>query len=166
MNSRVIGGGLIALGLFMILLKFFHFSADLTLFFIGGCFLAAYFGASGSKRNKIGFLIPGCILMGLGTATILNQVSFLNALDDVLFFVCLGAAFAAIRIVGDLNGSKVGWAAIVAFALFAFATFLFVVKYASIAGFLGSYLWPILFICVGLAIILGNLGVKLFRKRG
>lgn len=165
MNSKTLGGGLILLGLMMILLKFFHVTADLTLFFIGGCFLAVYFGSTGSKANKIGFLIPGCILICIGCANIANSISFLRSFDDVLFFVSLGTAFLAIRVIGGMNGSRVNWATIVALALYGFSAFLLAIKLTREFGFLGTYLWPIIFICVGVAIIVGNLGVKLFKRR-
>lgn len=165
MNSKTIGIALITFGLGMLLLKIFHYEVDLTLFFIGGCFLTFYFGANGTKKSKIGFLIPGCILIGLGSLDVLEELPLLSQYDDLLFFICLSAAFFGIQIIGGYNGNKVKWAGLVGFILLGVAGFIYLVKYAYFLQNYEDIVWPIILIVMGILLILTTIFQKIFKNR-
>jgi hypothetical protein len=68
---------LIGAGLFIFLQQIIPFNfGDFVLPIIGGAFIAAYLNTRAAYR--LGFLIPGCILLGIGVGNLLQRYSFLG----------------------------------------------------------------------------------------
>jgi hypothetical protein len=142
---------LVGLGLAFLFLRFLVPTGALPLLFIGGVFTAASFG-----RGLRGLLIPGGILLGLGTgviaAAILSHLS--GALGGAAVVGGLGAGFWAIHLIEKMRnpyGSGFAWARIPGTILFGIAGFLaFIGVIATgfkVLGLLFNFWW--IFLIVG-----------------
>ncbi len=90
-ERTILGLILIGGGLLFLLQQFaiFHNTGDLIPLLIGGLFMYAYFNTRAAYR--IGFLIPGAILLGIGVGEVLKSLIFLN-----LTALTLGLGFCLI----------------------------------------------------------------------
>ncbi len=98
----IAGGALIVFGLVLWGLQRFDAIGHAAFFLLaGGAFLAAYFA-----KREYGFLIPGCILLGLGAAAVGSDsfLKFGNAL-----FLGLGFGFLAIFLIALLYERRTDW---------------------------------------------------------
>jgi hypothetical protein len=87
----LLGGGILFL---LAQFSFFPGFGDLVLLLLGGVFLYAYFNTRPGYR--IGFLIPGSILLGLGVGQLVSDVTFIRLFGGDLTAVCLGLGFCLI----------------------------------------------------------------------
>ena len=101
-NSRVVSGiALIALGLLLYWLERHQDIGQSVIFFaIGSIFLASYL-----YSKNYGLLIPGCLLLGLGSGTLLDRT---NRVDEP-WQVGLGAGFVAIFVIAMLYEKRAHW---------------------------------------------------------
>jgi hypothetical protein len=88
----LIGGGLLFL---LDGFSFFPSFGEMVLLLIGGIFMYAYF--SSKPGYNVGFLIPGAILLGIGTGSVLENIGVLNAIFGYsISGITLGLGFCAI----------------------------------------------------------------------
>jgi hypothetical protein len=88
----LIGGGLLFL---LDGFSFFPSFGEMVLLLIGGIFMYAYF--SSKPGYNVGFLIPGAILLGIGTGSVLENISVLNAIFGYsIAGITLGLGFCTI----------------------------------------------------------------------
>jgi len=102
-RQRVIGGvALIALGLGLWVLQRMEALGPAAFYLlVGGVLLAAYLA-----QRKFGFLVPACILLGLGAGTI-GRSSVLDLGDTSM--LGLGLGFVAIFLIALLYERKTHW---------------------------------------------------------
>lgn len=115
---------------------------------LGGLFIAWYF-----YSNSYGLLIPGCILAGLGLAS-LGSRHFLYTPHNSQFG--LGLGFIAIYVIDRLYSGKTHWWPLLCGALIALAALA-----RGAYGFKEIYRvgWPFILILIGLYIIIKSLGI-------
>ena len=147
-RQRLIAGfAVIGMGLGLWVLQRFDAIGPSAFFFlIGGAFMAAYLA-----RKEYGFLIPACILLGLGAGSI-NQGSFFDFGDSKQ--LGLGFGFVAIFLIALLYERKSHWwplipgAALILLALD---------RTREVFSFLYKN-WPLALVLVGVLILLGAFG--------
>lgn len=151
------GVALVAIGLMLLFLRILAPTGALPLLFLGGVFTAISFG-----RGLRGFLVPGGILLGLGTgviaATVLSHLS--GAFGGAAVVGGLGAGFWSIHLIERARnpfGSGFAWARVPGTILLGIAAFLTFLGSISVGfkalGLLFSW-WPLLLIVGGLWIFL------------
>ena len=87
------GLAMIVLGLGLYALKYFDQIGRSAIFFlVGGALLTAYF-----YRREFGFLIPGCLLLGLAGASFGRRSLFADGQSTLLG---LGFGFVGIAVIG------------------------------------------------------------------
>ncbi len=150
-RSKVISGvTLIGIGLLLFWLNRVEDIADSVLFFvIGSLFLGAYL-----YSKNYGLLIPGCLLLGLGSGTLLERMDRL----DEPWQIGLGAGFVAIFVIALLYEKRAHWwplspGGILLISAFALGE--------DLMRFLFSGGWPLVLVAIGVIIVLGS-----FVKRG
>jgi hypothetical protein len=119
--------------------------------------LGAIFLVAGLIAKKIGLLIPGGILAGIGVGASLIEGPFHYIEDPArggIFLITFGAGWALITLTSFLIGSRVLWPLIP-------GAILALVGLATLSGDpglqvlkLAGYGWPVLLIAVGLYLIL------------
>ena len=153
------GVAIVGIGLALLFLRILAPTGALPLLFLGGVFTAISFG-----RNLRGFLVPGGILLGLGTgviaAAVLSNLS--GALGGAAVVGGLGAGFWSIHLIERMRnpyGSGFAWARIPGTILLGIAAFLAFLGTISV-GFqvLGLLLnwWPLLLIIGGLWLFIAS----------
>ena len=150
-RSRVVSGiTLIGIGLLLFWLTRVEDIADSVLFFvIGSLFLGAYL----YSRNY-GLLIPGCLLLGLGAGTLLENMEQL----DEPWQIGLGVGFVAIFVITLLYERRAHWWPLIPGGVLLLSAFEFG---DELMRFLFSGGWPLVLVVVGVIILLGT-----FTKRG
>jgi len=89
---------LIVLGVILFALQFAEgYSEALMFFLFGAGFLVVYF-----YKKRYGFLIPGCLLMGLGLGTVFRSSGNLESIG-------LGIGFVAIYVIAYLYEKRTNW---------------------------------------------------------
>lgn len=150
-NSRtraiVAGIALIALGLGIWYLKDQEVGAGYVLILVGGIFCAAYF-----FTKQYGYLVPGCITLGLGLPAVMQEVGIFT-LDTVVF---LGGGFIAIYLIQLLYERKAHWWPLIPGAILILTGFN---RFDDVFRLLADN-WPLVLVVVGVLIILG----AIFRK--
>lgn len=116
------------------------------LFLIGGIFLAAYF-----YRREYGFLIPGCILLGLGLASV-GRDSFFDFGNATL--LGLAAGFLGIFVIGLLYERRASWWPLVPGGVLALVA---IGETRKVFRFL-LVNWPLVLVFFGVMILLSALG--------
>jgi hypothetical protein len=150
---------LVGLGLALFFLRILIPTGALPLLFLGGIFTAVSFG-----RGLRGFLIPGGILLGLGTGVVaaaaLSHLS--GALGGAAVVGGLGAGFWSIHLIEKLRnpyGGGFAWARIPGTILLSIAALLAFMGAISVGfqvlGLLLSW-WPLLLIVGGIWIVVAS----------
>lgn len=147
-GSAVIGMGL---GLW-VLQRLEAIGPSAFFFLIGGAFMAAYLA-----RKEYGFLIPACILLGLGAGSIGGD-SFLSFGDAM--WLGLGFGFVAIFLIALLYERKSHWWPLIPGAAL---ILLGLDRTREAFDFLYEN-WPLALVLVGVLILLGAFGKP--RARG
>ena len=124
--------------------------------------IATAFIVSASATRKVGLLIPGGILYGVGATAFIDanpfEWSFVQRVDEAaLFFFCFALGWASITLFSLLLDTCVQWWALVVAAIFAFiglaisveGVFLDLLQYFSKG-------WPAVLIFIGLWSIFGR----------
>jgi len=118
---------------------------------LGTVFLALYFA-----KNITGFIYPGCILIAIGSYTLIDNI--FNIQMGWLFFTFLGLSFYAMYLI---EHRRIGqrWPLIPGTVLLVLSSLLFLTSLEVITDnfwSLISYFWPVILIIVGLRIIYNN----------
>lgn len=145
-RARLIPGlVLIALGLAFLLMQYFEFGPGLILLLIGLVFLAGFVLTRG-----YGFLIPGCILAGLGIGLIFGRAPLR---EDATVLLGLGVGFIAIFVVQLIAVGKSHWWPLIPGGLLVLAG---VGESVPQAQLLVERGWPLILILIGLFIMAGQ----------
>ena len=150
-RSRFVAGiTLIGIGLLLFwLVRVEDLGQSLLFFVIGSLFLGAYL-----YSKNYGLLIPGCLLLGLGSGTLLRRM---DALDNP-WQLGLGAGFLAIWVIALVYEKQSHWWPLIPGGILLVTAF-------SIGDELMEFLftggWPLVLVIIGLVIVLGS-----FSKRG
>jgi len=147
-RQRLIAGfAVIGMGLGLWVLQRFDAIGPSAFFFlIGGAFMAAYLA-----RKEYGFLIPACILLGLGAGSI-GKGSFFDFGDSKQ--LGLGFGFVAIFLIALLYERKSHWWPLIPGAAL---ILLGLDRTREVFGFLYEN-WPLALVLVGVLILLGAFG--------
>lgn len=150
-RSRIVSGiTLIGIGLLLFWLTRVEDIADSVLFFvIGSLFLGAYL-----YSKNYGLLIPGCLLLGLGAGTLLENMEQF----DEPWQIGLGAGFVAIFVITLLYERRAHWWPLIPGGVLLLSAFEFG---DELMRFLFSGGWPLVLVVIGVVILLGA-----FTKRG
>ncbi|WP_092588964.1 hypothetical protein [Acidaminobacter hydrogenoformans] len=156
MKGKWMGAALIVIGLLLLLKNIFRFDFDVTLFVLGGLFLAAYFGIQKNGSRNIGYLIPGSILLFLGFNDLVMSMRLLpRSLENMAPLVFIGLAFLVIYLVSAALGPKTAhWALLVGAVLLVMAALTFIAENHWISReALALYGLPAALILIGLVIL-------------
>jgi len=151
-GSIVFGVLLMFMGAFFLLNNFDYFRGEGFLIFLGLAFVAAYF----LTGRPVGLLIPGFVLMAIGSFASVERGFFGFKLGGGWFFIFLGSAFAAIFIVDSFGrATPTVWplypaAGLLLFGLFITAGEILPKQFWHLAG----GWWPAVLILAGLIILL------------
>ena len=140
-RNRVMWGTiLVAMGALFLFNQLFSFSGlgSLVLLLIGGIFMYAYLNTRMGYR--IGYLIPGSILLGLGVGTLLEDLDYFNIWSGNVVTLTLGLGFCTIWFF-----ERKHWWALIPGGI------LVLVGVSNILS-IGS-LWPVILIALGLYLI-------------
>jgi len=153
-RSRVISGvTLIAIGLLLLWLNSIEDIGQSVVFYIvGSLFLGAYL-----YSRSYGLLIPGCLLLGLGTG------SFLARFDTIEepSMVGLGAGFIAIFVIALLYEKRSHWWPLVPGGILLVNAFAIG---AQLMDFLFRGGWPLVLVVIGIIVLIGAFGDRKSRK--
>lgn len=161
MKGKWVGIGLIVFGALLLFKNFFSFDFDVTLFVLGGIFLAAYFSVQKNGNRNIGLLIPGAILVFLGFNELVESLGLLpRALRSMAPLVFISMAFLAIYLISSAAGPKTAhWSLVVSGILLAVAGVTFLAEQRLVSyELLTRYGMPGALILIGLVILLRALG--------
>lgn len=146
----VAGGILILLGVAFFAMQFLgQLGSSVILFGVGMVFLVAYF-----FTRIYGFLIPGCILVGLGLGQVAAQGGMLSV--SGLSGIGLGIGFLAIFVIDWIYGGNMRWWPLIPGGI------IVIVGIASANENLQSLLvrgWPLILVAIGLLILAGAFGL-------
>ncbi|MDK9710444.1 hypothetical protein [Acidaminobacter sp.] len=157
MKGKWMGLAFIVIGALLLLKNVFSFDFDVTLFVLGGLFLAAYFGVQKNGGRNIGFLIPGSILLFLGFNDLMQSLNLLpRSLESMAPLVFIGLSFVVIYVASSVLGPKTAhWALLVGAILLVIAALTFVAENHWISReVLALYGLPAVLILVGVVILL------------
>jgi hypothetical protein len=142
-RARLIPGlVLIALGLIFLFGQYFEFAPPFFILLLGLVFLGGYVA---TRSN--GFLIPGCILSGLGAGLLFARPPFR---EDAAVSLGLGIGFIAIYVVQRLVSGRAHWWSLIPGGLLLLAG---VAETLPEGRLLVERGWPIALILLGLLIL-------------
>jgi hypothetical protein len=149
-RQRLIAGGtLIAFGLVLWGLQRFDAIGHSAFFLLaGGAFLAAYFA-----KSQYGFLIPGCILLGIGAGSI-GADSFLDFGTPSL--LGLGFGFLAIFLIALLYERRTDWWPLIPGLVL---VLLGAGQFDEMVRFMRRN-WPLALVLAGVLVMIGAFGRK------
>jgi hypothetical protein len=145
-SQRIVSGlSLIVAGLALYVLRGVEGFGQAAVFLVlGVVFLAAYF-----SRRAYGFLVPGCILVGLGAGLLLDEGRVVaNGLP-----LGLGLGFVAVFVIAWLYQRSSHWWPLVP----GVALILLAVPHAERVVTFLVHNWPLILVAVGLLVLLGAL---------
>lgn len=147
-RQRMIAGiSVISLGLVLWWLQRTEGLGPWAVFFlIGGLFLAGYL-----YRREYGFLVPGCIMLGLGSGGVFENARFGMGNSTVLG---LGAGFVAIYLIALLYERKSHWWPLIP----GVALILYGIRGAQRIVEWSVRNWPVFLVIIGLMILFGAFG--------
>jgi len=145
---KITGGVLIVIGLFLFILQMTKGVTVSLMYLVGGiAFLVAYF----SKRTY-GFLIPGCILAGMGLGQLGEQ--YIESIHNPTY-VGLGVGFLAIFLIDRIYRGATAWWPLIPGGIL-------LLMGLETGGFnLGTILtkgWPLVLVIIGILYVTGRLG--------
>lgn len=133
---------LVVLGVIFFVLQFAEgYSEALMFFLFGAGFLIAYF-----YKKKYGFLIPGCLLLGLGLGTVFGRSGNLESIG-------LGIGFVVIYVIAYLYEKKSHWWPLIPGVILIFTG---IGKESD----LFSKGWPLILVFIGIFIIIREFKVS------
>ncbi len=135
---------LIVIGIALLLLQFFRFGPGQFLLLLGLVFLVSYF-----VTRSQGFLIPGCILAGIGLGLIFET----SEQTSVTVPIGLGLGFIAIFVIQLLIAGRSHWWPLVPGSLLVLVGLAESLPQAQTLIEKG---WPLLLILIGLAVLMGQ----------
>ncbi len=144
-RGRLIAGvSLVIAGLGLFALEAVDGTGDAAiLFVIGAVFIAAYF-----MRRVYGFLIAGCVALGVGLGQAAQEI--FDTSGDVTV-IGIGIGFGLIYLIDRLTDGSAHWWPLIPGGI------LLIIGLSSLSGNVGAFLWPALLIAAG--------GVILFSSR-
>lgn len=153
---------MIAIGVILLILNFFKWTGESFLLILGAIFVAVYAMTEVKhQRGNLGFLIPGAILLGVGTFSILEEIFILGYYTMPIFMFCIGTSFLLIHLIHYVRKSvgkffEATWAFIVMSILYVIgAVNLFISAYkVVIPYFIKDNIFAILLIAGGIVVIL------------
>jgi hypothetical protein len=141
------GAILVILGLALFILQYIEGAAESILFFgIAAVFLFFYF-----RQQRYGFLVPGCILAGIGLGMLIDNSS-LDAADPGA--LGMGIGFLMIYGIDRLFRGRTSWWPLVPGGIMLFGAI------RSGSGWANRILtegWPLILVIVGLLVFMGKL---------
>jgi hypothetical protein len=145
-NRKQIVSGitLILLGLVLFLAMRVDVGSAVVLLLIGGAFLAAYF-----YNADYGFLVPGCILLGIGAGQLADDYDVLGHPTRL----GLGCGFLAIYFIGLIYERKNKWWPLIPGSIL---VILSVPNLWWVLDYLRDY-WPLILIIIGAVLVIGAL---------
>ncbi len=148
-RRTVAGLTLIGIGLGLYALQRVEGLGESAIFLlIGAVFLAAYL-----YRRVFGFLIPACLLLGLGTGPLLERSLFRRIDGETLG---LGIGFVAIWLIALVYERKSQWWPLIPGAFLIIAA---LPRGDDVFDLLVDH-WPLILVVVGALILLGIIGKK------
>lgn len=158
-GKRLLGIILILCGLSTLISSLGYFEGESTLFLVSlGFFIAYFYFGNQSGNYKIGFLIPACIILAVGSYNFIQDNMKLNELEGATFFFFLGGGFFLIHAISNAVRHEMklrSWSLRVAVCLWAFGAFVLLTEYIDIFDNEGvkKYIVPIAFILFGVYIL-------------
>ena len=160
---------LILIGLVIILGNVGVFEGELALFVISLGLFGGYFLTGGrGRKGSIGFLIPACILLMIGTFAYLEESLVLINGEGGIFFFMLGTAFFLIYFIHNFGRREMrfgerNWPVITGSSIYVFGALIFILEHYDVpfVRIMLQNLWPIGLIIAGVVIIFKN-----FRHKG
>ncbi len=141
------GAILVALGLALFILQYVEGAAESILFFgIAAVFLFFYF-----RQQRYGFLVPGCVLVGIGLGMLIDN-SGLRAADPSA--LGMGIGFLLIYVIDRLFRGRTSWWPLVPGGIMLFGAV------RSGDGWVNRILtegWPLILVIIGLLVFMGKL---------
>ncbi len=162
MNKKIVGGLLfLAAAVVLLVSQLGYLPGELFLLVLGGGFCAAYFLMGGVKEyGSVGFLIPGAILLALGSYALAENALSSVAGNESLFFAALSAAFGLVLIhtvrFSEKDHAGRFWPVYPAGALLLLAAIIYGSNFISIdiPAQIFNYIWVIVLIVVGIKLLL------------
>jgi len=142
-KNFIVGAALVVIGVLFLLLQLANqYQESFVLLIIGVVFLVIYF-----IQRKYGWLIPACLLLGLGLGNVVEEsLTWLGDTDAV----GLGLGFIAIYILGHFLEEKSHWWPLVPGIILLFAGL-------SEGSKAVTYIWPVILIIIGVLILVRHL---------
>lgn len=137
---------LIVLGIAFLLGQYFEFGPSLFLVLLGLVFLIPY-----AFTRSYGWLIPGCILTGIGAGLAFERAM---ARPDITVSIGLGLGFIAIFVVHWIVAGSSHWWPLIPGGILVLVGIGEAIPQAQAILDKG---WPLILIVIGLAILLGQL---------
>ena len=161
MNKKIVGGVLLlAAAVVLLISQLGYLPGELFLSFLGVGFCAAYFLMGGVKEyGSVGFLIPGAILIALGSYALMENALSSVAGNESVFFIALSAAFVIVFIhtVRFTEKDHAGrfWPVYPAGALLVLSGIIYGSNFISIdiSAEIFNYIWVIVLIIVGIKLL-------------
>jgi hypothetical protein len=163
-KNNSLGIVLILIGLMIILGNTGFFKGEMVLFIISLCLFGGYFLTGGrSKKGSIGFLIPACIILMIGSFAFLEDTLGIIKGEGGIFFFMLGTAFLLIYFIHcfrkkDMSFGERNWPAITGISIYIFGSFIFILEHYDVplVRTVLQNLWPIGLIAAGVIILANN----------
>jgi hypothetical protein len=143
-RGRLVAGiSLVIAGLGLFALEAVDQTGDAAiLLVIGAVFIAAYF-----MRRVYGFLIAGCIALGVGLGQAGEQI--FDTTGDVTA-IGIGIGFGLIYVIDRLTDGSAHWWPLIPGGI------LLIIGISSLSGSVADYLWPALLIVAGGVVLFGS----------